>query len=95
MSSFCTAKAAHICSAKNFSIFAFKLDVNSNKSLTNDIVSFEQPGPDESGSLVLSQGTIKPGVLSMKDKREEAQEGGGGGGIIILGNLVLTYLSVP
>ena len=45
MSSFCTAKATHIFSAKNFSIFAY-LDVNFNESLTNDIVSFEQLGPE-------------------------------------------------
>ena len=48
MSSFCTAKAPHIFSAKKFSIFAYivSLDVNFNESLTNDIVSFEQLGPD-------------------------------------------------
>ena len=44
MSSFCTAKATHIFSAKHFRIFA-TLDVNFNESLTNDIVSFEQLGP--------------------------------------------------
>ena len=43
MSSFCTAKATHIFSAKNFCI---SLDVNFNESLTNDIVSFEQLGQD-------------------------------------------------
>ena len=45
MSSFCTAKATHNFSAKNFSIFAYHSDVNFNESLTNDIVSFEQLGP--------------------------------------------------
>ena len=45
VSSFCTAKATHIFSAKNFSIFIF--GVNFNESLTNDIVSFEQLGPDD------------------------------------------------
>ena len=45
MSSFCTAKATHNFSAKNFSIFAYQSDVNFNESLTNDIVSFEQLGP--------------------------------------------------
>ena len=45
MSSFCSAKATHIFSAKNFSIFCISLDVNFNKSLTNDIVSFEQLDP--------------------------------------------------
>ena len=44
MSSFCTAKATHIFSVKNFSISA-SLDVNFNESLTDDIVSFEQMGP--------------------------------------------------
>ena len=47
MSSFCTAKATHIFSAKNFSIFAY-LYVNFNESLTNDIVSFKQLGPVQS-----------------------------------------------
>ena len=45
MSSFCTAKATHIFSAKNFSIFAYHR-VNFKEFLTNDIVSFEQLGPD-------------------------------------------------
>ena len=45
MSSFCIAKATHIFSAKNFSIFVVSLDVNFNKSLANDVVSFEQLGP--------------------------------------------------
>ena len=44
VSSFCTADATHIFSAKNFSIFGYH-DVNFNESLTNDIVSFEQLGP--------------------------------------------------
>ena len=39
------AKATHIFSAKNFSIFELSLDVNFNESLTNDVVSFEQLGP--------------------------------------------------
>ena len=42
MSSFCTAKATHIFSAKNFSV---SLDQNFNELLTNDIVSSEQLGP--------------------------------------------------
>ena len=44
MSSFCTAKATHIFSAKHFNIFAYH-SINFNESLTNDIVSFEQMGP--------------------------------------------------
>ena len=43
MSSFCAAKATHIFSATNFSIFAY-LDGNFNESLTNDVVRFEQLG---------------------------------------------------
>ena len=45
MSNFCTAKATHIFSAKNFRIFAYHS--NFNESLTNDIVSFEQLGPGD------------------------------------------------
>ena len=46
VSSFCTAKATHIFFSKNFQHICISLDVNFNKSLTNDIVSFEQLGPD-------------------------------------------------
>ena len=53
MSSFCTAKATHIFSAKNFSQFA--LDLNFNESLTNDIVSFEQLGPGKPGPEVIKK----------------------------------------
>ena len=45
VSSFCTAKATHIFSAKKFQHICVSLDVNFNESLTNDIVSFEQLGP--------------------------------------------------
>ena len=45
VSSFCTAKATHIFSAKKFQHICVSLDVNFNGSLTNDIVSFEQLGP--------------------------------------------------
>ena len=44
MSSFCTAKIQHIC---------VSLDVNFNESLTNDIVSFEQLGPERYKAAVL------------------------------------------
>ena len=44
VSSFCIAKATHIFSAKNFSIF-LSLDVNFKELLTKDVVSFEQLGP--------------------------------------------------
>ena len=46
MSSFCTAKATHIFSAKKIQHICVALDVNFNESLTNDVVSFEQLGPD-------------------------------------------------
>ena len=46
MSSFCTAKATHIFFSKKFQHICISLDVNFNKLLTNDIVSFEQLGPD-------------------------------------------------
>ena len=46
-----------------------------------------------SGSLVLSLATLKPGILSTKDKQVEAHVGRGwvGEEVIILGNLVLTF----
>ena len=45
MSSFCSAKATHIFSAKKIQHICISLYVNFNESLTNDIVSFEQLGP--------------------------------------------------
>ena len=48
MSSFCTAKECKSYShffSKNFQSICVSLDVNFNKSLTNDVVSFEQLGP--------------------------------------------------
>ena len=44
MRSFCTAKASHIFSTKNIGVFEILL-FEINVSLTNDVVSFEQPGP--------------------------------------------------
>ena len=41
----CTAKATHVFSKKSQHI-CVSLDVNFNESLTNDIVSFEQLGPE-------------------------------------------------
>ena len=46
MSSFCTAKATHIFFSKKFQHICVSLDVNFNESLTNDVVSFEHPGPE-------------------------------------------------
>ena len=45
VSSFCAAKATHIFFSKKFQHICVSLDVNFNESLTNDIVSFEQLGP--------------------------------------------------
>ena len=45
MSSFCTAKATHIFSAKKNQHICVSLNANFNESLTNDDVSFEQLGP--------------------------------------------------
>ena len=46
MSSFCTAKATHIFFSKKFQHICVSLHVNFNASLTNNVVSFEQLGPD-------------------------------------------------
>ena len=42
----CSAKATHIFSSKKFQHICVSLHVNFNESLTNDIVSFEQQGPE-------------------------------------------------
>ena len=52
MSSFCT----HIFSANKFQHICVSLDVNFNESLTNDIVRFEQLGPEFEQTSVL----VKP-----------------------------------
>ena len=44
---FCTAKATHIFFSKNISVYAIFIDQSLNGMLTNDIVSFEQLGPDQ------------------------------------------------
>ena len=51
MSSFCT----HIFFSKKIQHIWVSLDVNFNESLTNDIVSFEQLGPEQEsvGSIFL------------------------------------------
>ena len=68
MSSFCTAKATHIFSAKfqlhcksyshffskTFQHICVSLDANFNESLTNDVISFEQLGPDFQNKRPLS-----------------------------------------
>ena len=46
MGRFCTAKATHIFFSKKFQHICISLDVNFNEPLTNDVVSFEQLGPD-------------------------------------------------
>ena len=46
VSSFCTAKATHIFFSKKFQHICISLNVNFNESLTNDVVSFEQLGPE-------------------------------------------------
>ena len=42
---FAYAKATHIFSTKNISIYAIFNDQNFNDTLSNDIISFEQLGP--------------------------------------------------
>ena len=49
------AKASHFFSAKNIGIFEKLTFENLTKTLTNDVVSFEQPGPDsKKGALHMS-----------------------------------------
>ena len=40
------AKATHIFSSKNISVYVIFNDQSFNDTLTNDIVSFEQLGPE-------------------------------------------------
>ena len=43
---FANAKATHIFLSKNISLYAIFNDESFNDTLTNDIVSFEQLGPE-------------------------------------------------
>ena len=43
---FANTKATHISFSKNISVYAIFNDQSFNGTLTNDIVSFEQLGPD-------------------------------------------------
>ena len=75
MSSFCIAKATHIFSAKNFSIFAYHL-INFNESLANDIVSFEQLGPGEQKTspedgVTPTKNSLEDGVTPAKNSLED------------------------
>ena len=54
---FANAKATHIFSAKNISIYAILSDQSFNITLTNNIISFEQLGP---GCWVTSSQTAMP-----------------------------------
>ena len=42
---FVNAKATHIFCSKNIRVYAIFNDQNSNDTLTNNIISFEQSGP--------------------------------------------------
>ena len=47
---------SHFFSAKRFQHICVSLDVNFNQSLTNDIVSFEQLGPEVRAKQTLQAG---------------------------------------
>ena len=46
VSSFCTSKATHIFFSKKFQHICVSLNVNFNESITKDVISFEQLGPE-------------------------------------------------
>ena len=50
------AKATHIFFSKNISVYAILNDQRFNNMLTNNIVSFEQLGPDVKGKWLLQKG---------------------------------------
>ena len=41
----CSAKASHIFSTKNIGVFEILMCEIFDETLTNDVISFEQPGP--------------------------------------------------
>ena len=49
---FANAKATHIFFSKNISIYAILNDQSFNDTLSNDIDSFEQLGPEEQSILI-------------------------------------------
>ena len=45
--SFCTAKASHIFSTKNICVYLILMfEILTKQTLTNDVISFEPPGPE-------------------------------------------------
>ena len=50
---FANAKATHVCFSKSISIYAIFNDQSFNDTLTNDIISFEQLGPDKADFILL------------------------------------------
>ena len=47
------AFASHIFSTKNIGVYILDINIwNFNETLTNNIVCFEQPGPDMHGRLI-------------------------------------------
>ena len=74
MSSFCTAKATQIFSAKKFQHIWVSLDVNFNESLTNDVVSFEQLGPGLSGFDTVQQVIRRLQVRPLLGKQHSVME---------------------
>ena len=69
MSSFCSAKATHIFSAKKIQHIFVSLDVNFNVSLTNNIVSLEQLGPDQVSLRGLEKNMLEPLYKMVSDIR--------------------------
>ena len=67
MSSFCNAKATHIFSAKNINVFAIFQDINSNVTLANNLLSFEQMGPGHFGPL--SRRGLVSGKLNSRSQK--------------------------
>ena len=56
VSSFCKCKSySHFFSAKNISVYAIFNDQSFNDTLSNDIVSFEQLGPDIYHTFIIAE----------------------------------------
>ena len=66
---FANAKATHIFFSKNISVYAIFNDQSFNDTLTNDIVSFDQLGPEQQFYRVMFKGLMfKPNHLEVAIK---------------------------
>ena len=62
---FANAKAIHIFSSKNMRLYAIVNDQSFNDTLTNDIIIFEQLGPEDFAAIIQRETTFADRNLTL------------------------------